>query len=149
MRSRDATIALEAFLSGPNLEFRAVYLFWIKNRSALSEINKVIRIRRSRLHGKWPITNLPLIVWEKPTGTDPFHLPVRWYEDPNRVQIDQVTVEYEGVEVGINIDVDSYYMGDYLIPYSDNYCEGEDYKVWSYPNPNKPDDGFFFTQRKN
>jgi len=148
-RSRSATWALEGWLWGPNLEFRAIYLFWRENENAFREVNKAVKIRRSHLHGKWPITNLALTVFAKPTVTDPNDLPVRWYEYKGSITLSQVGVSYSGVETSISVDVESYYMGDYLIPYSDPYCEGEDYKVWAFPDPEVPDDGFFFTQRKD
>jgi len=75
-------------------------------------------------------------------------MPTKWLEEPKYEEPRPISFTYDGNSVSTLIIPETFELGDYLIPYSDPYCEGEKYKVWSYINSNKPNDGFFFEEIK-
>jgi hypothetical protein len=146
--SRDATWELESFLDGPRIEFRAIYYVWMAELDKLHEINVFIIGKRRVFHGKWPQVNRIIAKWSKPQSGEIDYWPTKWVEEPKYDEPRDVTFSYDGNSVSTQIIPETVEMGDYLIPYSDPYCEGEKYKVWVHINSNMPNDGFFFEERK-
>lgn len=146
--SRAATWAIESFWDGPKIEFRAVYYVWVRSQASFSEVNVYITGKRHEFHGKWPLVGREIALWEKPTAGEPDIMPTKWLEEPKYEDPRPITFTYDGNTVSTEIIPETFQMGDYLIPYSDPYCEGEKYKVWTFINPDMPNDGFFFEQRK-
>ena len=146
--SRDATWKIEHWTDGPKIEFRAIYYVWIRSLGSFSEVNIYITGKRHEFHGKWPLVNRTITLWEKPTVGEPNIMPTKWLEEPKYEEPRPISFTYDGNSVSTLIIPETFELGDYLIPYSDPYCEGEKYKVWSYINSNKPNDGFFFEEIK-
>jgi hypothetical protein len=146
--SRKATWKIEHWTDGPRIEFRAIYYVWIRSQASFSEVNVYISGKRHEFHGKWPLVNRTIAIWEKPTAGEPNNMPTKWLEEPKYEDPRPISFSYDGNTVTTQIMPETFEMGDYLIPYSDPYCEGEKYKVWVHINSNMPNDGFFFEERK-